>query len=120
MVVLLLTSIAIASDVYEICLHKSQLWSERKQEFITMASYNYYGVENLQFIVHEDSFELNRDARKIVKRFQHNNMDCFREHENSFVCYNSEAKSFYWDFYKKNGDVTRDVMKVCAINGKAI
>lgn len=118
MVILFLTSLALASDVYEICLHKSQLWSDRKQQFVTTGTYNYYGIENLQFIVHEDSFEMNRDSRKIVKRFEHNNMNCFREHDNSIICYDSETKSFIWDFYKKNGHVTRDIMKVCAINGK--
>ena len=120
MVILFLTSLSFASDVYEICLHKTQLWSDRKQEFVTTASYNYYGIENLQLIVHEDSFEVNRDFRKIVKKFKNNNMDCFREHDNSFVCYDPQTKSFYWDFYKRNGHVTRDVMKVCAKNGKPI
>ena len=45
-------------------------------------------------------------------------MECFVEHENSFFCFDEVNNEFLWEFYHRNGKVTRDVMKVCGKNGE--
>ena len=117
---ILLLATAQASDVYEICVLKNQLWSERDQEFQTTKTTTYFSYEPLQFIVHDSSIELNRDKRSVVEKFEQDGMKCWREHENSFFCYDDTNKRFLWEFYKRNGDVTRDILKPCVKNGKPI
>ena len=117
---ILLLATAQASDVYEICVLKNQLWSERDQEFHTTNTTTYFSYEPLQFIVHDFSVELNRDKRSVVEKFEQDGMQCWREHKNSFFCYDDVNKIFLWEFYKRNGDVTRDILKPCVKNGKPI
>ena len=117
MINLLLITAAMASDVYEICVHKKQKWSERQQEFVTQYTRSMYTTESIQFIIHQDLFEVNREKREISHTFLQDDMKRWREHQNSFFCYHEDTKSFLWEFHKRNGDVTRDVMKVCVKNG---
>ena len=119
MISLLFLTTAFASDVYEICVHKKQKWNDRHQEFVTHYTRSMYTSESIQFIVHDDLFEVNREKREISQIFHQDGMKCWREHENSFFCYDEDTKSFLWEFYKRNGDVTRDIMKVCLKNGGA-
>jgi len=117
---LLFLTTAMASDVYEICTHKKQKWNDRQQEFVTHYTMSMYTTESIQFIIHQNSFEVNRDKRNISHTFTQDGMHCWREHENSFFCYDDTTKSFLWEFYKRNGDVTRDIMKVCLKNGESL
>ena len=117
---LILLATAEASDVYEICVLKNQLWSEREQEFYTTNTTTYFSYEPLQFIVHESSVEVDRDKRLVSEKFEQDGMKCWREHKNSFFCYDETNKQFLWEFYKRNGDVTRDVLKPCSKNGKPV
>ncbi len=117
---LFLASTAMASDVYEICVHKKQKWSDNQQQFITEYVTSMYTTQSVQFIIHQNSFEVNRRKRDIVETFTQDGMHCWREHENSFFCYDKDTKSFLWEFYKRNGVVTRDIMKVCFKNGDPI
>jgi hypothetical protein len=111
---------AIASDVYEVCRHEKQLWNERAQRYDTKYVSTFYSREKVQFIIHNNSFEVNRDVRNIQQKFTQDGMNCWREHENSFFCYDETHNNLLWEFYKKNGDVTRDVMSVCIKNGEPI
>ena len=117
---LLLIANVYASDVYELCMTKKQLWSDRYQQFQTINTTPYYGFENVQFIIHERSVEINRDKRNIISKFEQDGMDCWREHENSFFCYDEPNNQFLWEFNKRNGDVTRDLLFVCVKNGEPI
>tara|TARA_R110000737_G_scaffold33931_1_gene52181 strand:+ start:57 stop:422 length:366 start_codon:yes stop_codon:yes gene_type:complete len=117
---LILLATAQASDVYEICVLKNQVWSEREQQFQTTNTTTYFSYEPLQFIIHDSSIELNRDKRVVSETFQQDDMQCWREHKNSFFCYDEQNKRFLWEFYKRNGEVTRDIMKPCVKNGKSI
>ena len=109
-----------ASDVYDICLHKKELWIESKQAFITQNSYNYYGGEPLQVIIHEKYIEINRKKTKIENKFTNEGMPCWREHENSFFCYNEQDQKIYWEINKRNGSTVRDSLKVCLKNGERV
>lgn len=117
---LLFSAIAQASDVYEICRHEKQIWSDRQQQFETDYVSTFYSRVPLQLIIHENLFEINRDRREIKNKFETNDQKCWREHANSTLCYNESLKKFEWDFYSYNGKVTRDVMSVCFINGEPI
>jgi len=117
---LILLATAQASDVYEICVLKNQLWSERQQQFQTMNTTTYFSYEPIQFIIHDDSIEVNRDRREVSEKFTQDGMKCWREHKNSFFCYDETNNRFLWEIYKRNGDVTRDILKPCMKNGKSI
>ena len=117
---LLLITIAQASDVYEVCMLKNQIWSERRQQFETTSTATFYSYEPIQFIVHEKSIEINRDKRQVTKIFEQNGKKCWREHDNSFFCYDDLNDRFEWEFHKRNGDVTRDLLFVCALNGEPL
>lgn len=117
---LFLLATAYASDVYEICVLKNQLWSERDQQFQTTSTTTYFSYEPIQFIVHDSSVEVDRDKRNITEKFEQNEMQCWREHKNSFFCYDKQNKQFLWESYKRNGDVTRDILKPCSKNGNPI
>ena len=118
MILLLLTALAIASDVYEICTLKKQIWSDQDQVFVTKTVRTFYTFDTIQFIVHENSVEINRDKKYIKSKHILNDMQCFVEHENSFFCFDKVNNEFLWEFYYRNGKVTRDVMKVCGKNGE--
>jgi hypothetical protein len=74
----------------------------------------------MQFILHDSSVEVDRDRRELSGKFTQDGMQCWREHKNSFFCYDEPNKQFLWEFYKRNGDVTRDILKPCMKNGKSI
>lgn len=113
-------TMANASDVYEVCRHEKQLWNERDQKFDTKYVSTFYSREPIQLIIHENVFEINRDKREIIEVFEKDDMKCWREHKNSFMCYDEVHNNFLWEFYKRNGDVTRDVMSVCYKNAKPV
>ena len=117
---LFLLATAQASDVYEICVHKRQTWSEERQGWRTTLTTTFYTVKQMQFIVHENSFEIDRARKNIQKKETIDNLKCFREHENSFVCYDPERKQFLWEFHYRNGKVTRDVLRICSKNGVVV
>jgi hypothetical protein len=117
---LFLLATAQASDVYEICVLKNQLWSERQQRFQTTNTTTYFSYEPIQFIIHDNSIEVNRDRREISEKFTQDGMKCWREHKNSFLCYDETNNRFLWEIYKRNGDVNRDILKPCMKNGKSI
>ena len=111
---------ATASDVYELCMIKNQLWSERNQRFDTLNTTTFYTYQPVQFIIHDRYVEINREKREIEETFQKDGMNCWREHKNSFFCYDESEHQFLWEFYKRNGDVTRDVMYACMKNGNPV
>ena len=118
MILLLLTTLTFASDVYEFCLIKNQKWNERYQRFETFRSHSYYAHQPPQFIVHEKSFELNRDSHPIIEKTVEDKNICWREHKNSQICLNKTEGRMYWEWHKKNGETRRDIMYVCKINGE--
>ena len=111
---------AFAADVYEVCIHRKQTWIEREQRFENDYVSTFFSREPIQLIVYENMFEINRDKRKTQKKFKKDNMDCYREHENSFICYDKLHQRFLWEFNKRNGTTTRDVLEICYINGEQI
>ena len=116
--ILFLLGLAQASDVYEICVNNKQQWSDRYQKWETTKTDTFYSLERPQIIIHKTSFELNRDSRPIIDSYEKDGMSCWREHENSEICYNSSTNKLSWELYKKNGDVVRDYMTVCILNGE--
>ena len=118
MILLLLTTLALASDVYEICMIKSQIWSEENQTFYTKMVTTYNSFETVQLIIHENSFEVNRKEKDIQSRVNIGKMPCIVEHDNSYVCFDKPNNQFLWESYLRNGIVTRDVMKICRKNGE--
>ena len=118
MILLLLTALASASDVYEICVATTQRWSERYQEFQTEQVETYFSFQRLQLIIHEDSFEVERDSRPIIETTKQAHITCWREHKNSELCYNSEDRIFLWEWTKRNGDTYRNVLAACKVNGE--
>lgn len=117
---LFLLANAYASNVYDICKSKRQIWSERDQTFKTQSSRTYYSGETVRLIFHSKYFEVNRDYRDIQKVRKKGSKTCWVEHSNSEICYDSKNKVFYWEFHKRNGDVLRDVLDVCIINGRVV
>jgi len=118
MILLLLTTLALASDVYEICVLRNQTWSDQEQAWKTDLVTSFYTSQTIQFIMHENSMEINRKKKNIQLKKIVGDMECFVEHENSFVCFDEKNNQFLWEFYYKNGKVTRDVMQVCLKNGE--
>ena len=118
MILLFLTALAFASDVYEICIIKQQIWSDEWQTFYNKRVTTFFTFQTVQFIVHDDSFEVNRQKKNIVSRETIDNLPCFREHENSFVCFDEKTNQFLWEFHYRNGKVVRDVYTVCRKNGE--
>ena len=103
MILLLLTALALASDVYEICVLKNQTWNDQRQAWETELVSSFYTSETIQFIVHESSMELNRKKKNIQSKKTIGDMPCLIEHENSFVCFDKENNEFHWEFYYRNG-----------------
>jgi hypothetical protein len=117
---LFLLSTAFASDVYEVCAVKNQKWVERYQHFETTNTSTFFSIEPVQFIVHNSSFEVDRDPYPIVERFEEDDNACFRNHSNSKICYNESEKKFYWERNTRAGETFRDILFVCSKNGEAI
>ena len=118
MILLFLTTLAFASDVYEFCALENQIWSENQQTWKTELVTTFYTFEKIQFIVHKNMFEINRKKHKIQSHETIDGLPCFREHENSFICLDESNNQFLWEFHYRNGRVTRDVMKICLKNGE--
>lgn len=116
--IIFITALATAADVYEICVHRKQTWNERQQQFDTTNVNSYFSRDKLQFIIYEELFEVNRDKRQISSTFKKDGMDCWREHENSFFCYDKKEDDILWEFTLRSGVVTRDILEVCLKNGK--
>tara|TARA_B100000287_G_scaffold285665_1_gene269298 strand:+ start:361 stop:720 length:360 start_codon:yes stop_codon:yes gene_type:complete len=115
---LFLTATALASDVYEICALENQVWNEENQSWATELVTTFYTFDTIQFIVHENSFEVNRKKKNIQSKKMIGDLPCFIEHENSFFCLDEKRNRFLWEFYYRNGKVTRDVLKICGKNGE--
>ena len=115
---LFLTSLAFASDVYEICVLKQQVWSDYTQSWKTESVSTFYTYPTIQFIVHDDSIEINRVKANIVSKKEIGGFECMREHENSLICHDKENGKFLWEFQYKNGKTTRDILTICGKNGK--
>lgn len=107
-----------ASDVYEICVHKKEVWSEIQQQFITENVSSFYSGDTLQLIIHQNSFEIQRVKKNIESTYKKEDQQCWREHKNSELCYDKEDGKFYWEFFYRNGKVTRDVLTPCLKNGE--
>ena len=114
----LMISSVYASDVYEICVHEKQVWSEINQEYKTENVRSFYNVPTLQLIIHKNSFEIERVSKNIESTYTKDRMECWREHKNSELCYDDENKLFFWEYFYKSGKVTRDVMTPCVKNGE--
>ncbi len=104
--------------MFEFCTIKRQVWSEREQEFHTELVNHYLSDETLQFIVYKKSFEIDRDKHPIVAVTKKNNMTCWREHENSELCYDKKNKQILWEWNTRAGATIRDVMYICRLNGE--
>ncbi len=115
---LFLVATALASDVYEVCVLENQIWSDEWQSWKTELVTTFYSYKPIQFIVHENSIEINRKKKYIKSHETIDGMPCHREHENSFVCFDEQNNQFLWEFYYRNGKVTRDILKVCSKNGE--
>jgi len=115
---LFLLATAQAADVFEFCTVKRQVWSEREQEFHTELINHFLVGETMQFIVYENSFEIDRDKRPIIKTTKKNKMTCWREHENSELCYDPVNNWVLWEWNTRAGATLRDVMYVCRKNGE--
>ena len=116
----LMISSVFASDVYEICRQETQLWNERDQVFVTQHVSTFYSRQGIQMIIHNKTFEVDRDVRPIQETFKKDDMNCWREHKNSFFCHDTIHNTFLLEFYRRNGDVTRDVMLICSKNGEPV
>jgi len=115
---LFLLATAQAADVFEFCVAKKQKWSERYQRFETEQVQTYYSYPTIQFIVYQHSFEVDRDSHPIMETTTKNGMTCWREHENSEICYDRNKGEMYWEWTKRSGDTFRNVLSVCKINGE--
>ena len=114
---LFLLATAQAADVYDLCVIEKQTWSDRYQKFETKGVQTYYSYQRPQFILYENSFELNRDRRSIVETTEKNGMTCWREHANSEICYDKDNSRMLWEWNTRAGATLRDVLKICVING---
>ena len=117
---LLFLATAQASDVYSICVVRNQKWNERYQRFDTTNTETFFSRQSIQFIVHDNSFEIDRDPYPIVSRFVEEDNECFRNHQNSKICLDTENKLFYWEKNTRAGETYRDVFLICSKNGEAM
>ena len=118
---LFLLATATASDVYEICRLEKQKWSDQKQVFETNSTRTYVSYQSIQIILHENTFEVDREAHIILNRFKSSSgLSCWRENKNSFLCYDKNSKSILWEWSKRNGDIHRDILRVCKLNGEGV
>ena len=115
---LFLLATAQAANVYEFCAIEKQRWSERYQRFDSESVETFYSRQTVQFIVYKNSFELNREHRKIAETIEKNGMTCWRERDNSEICYDKGNKRMLWEWSTRAGVTYRDVMKICVINGE--
>jgi len=120
---LFLFASAYASDVYEICKTERQYWSERYQEWRFEYIETFSGYDNIQLIKHKSNFEFNtykniRDKHPIVSESIKDGNQCWKEHINSEICYNKELQVMFWEKNQRSGDVIRDILYVCLINGE--
>ena len=116
---LFLLATAQASDVYEICKVQKQNWSEIDQRFETESVQTYVAYRTIQFIFHKSYFEVDREVYQIQDTFtDKSGFKCWRQHKNSFLCFNSEDNLLFWEWDKRNGDTLRDVLTVCKVNGE--
>ena len=117
---LFLLATAQASDIYEVCRLQRQEWVESKQVFETKLTQVYYVGETVQFIFHRGWFEVDKKRKNIDSVFEMEGRTCWQEHANSEICFDEESNILYWEFHKRNGDVLRDKMDVCRINGESV
>ena len=117
--VLFLLGLAKAADVYEACVIERQVWSDYDQDWETKSVESYYSQDTVQMIIYENTFEVHRKKRNIEEKYKKGNHQCWKEHENSFFCYDQENKMMEWEFHYRNGKVTRDLIKICVLNGEA-
>ena len=117
---LFLLATAQAADVYEICVIKKQEWIERDQVFVDKLTRTYYSSNPVQMIFYDGIFELERDKRKIKEIFTIDDMKCYREHENSFICLDEVKNKLYWEYNLRNGTTKRDVLSICFKNGQPV
>lgn len=115
---LFLLATAQAADVYEFCSIEKQRWSERYQRFDSESVETFYSRQTVQFIVYKNSFELDREHRKIAETTEKNGMTCWRERDNSEICYDKGNKKMFWEWSTRAGVTYRDVMSICVINGE--
>ena len=117
---LFLLATAQASDVYEICVNHREVWSDSSQSWKHERTSSYYTTQPVQLIVHENSFEVNRKSKQIVKKETIDGLRCFREHDNSFICHDPKKNLFLWEFHYRSGKITRDLMTICVKNGEGV
>lgn len=117
---LFLLATAQASDVYEICVNHRSVWQDSTQSWRHESTNSYYTTQPVQFIVHKNTFEVDRNVKKIQTREVIDGLKCIREHQNSFICHDPARNVFYWEFHFKSGKVTRDEMKICLVNGEGV
>ena len=115
---LFLTSMALASDVYEVCIFEKQVWIESWRDWKTDFVWSFYGNEPIQFIVHDNVIEVNRTKSLITSREIIDGNQCYREHEHSVVCHHKKENLFIWEFQYKNGKIVKDILTVCGENGE--
>lgn len=118
MILLFLTTIANAVDVFEFCRIERQRWNERYQTFETELVDTFYSRQTVQFIVYDHSFEINRDIHPIVAVTKKDHLTCWREHENSELCYDKKRGEIVWEWHTRAGATLRDVMGICRMNGE--
>ena len=117
---LFLLATAQASDVYEICVNHRSIWKESTQSWEHERTSSYYTTQPVQFIIHKNTFEVDRSVKKIQARETIEGLKCIREHQNSFICHDPDRNVFYWEYHYRNGKITRDVMNICLINGEGV
>ena len=117
--ILFLLGLAQAADVYEACVIERQVWSDYDQDWETKSVESYYSQDTVQMIIYENTFEVHRKKRNIEEKYKKGNNQCWKEHQNSFFCYDQENKIMEWEFHYRNGKVTRDLIKICVLNGEA-
>ena len=118
MILLFLTTITFAADVFEFCSIERQRWNEKTQQFETELVSTYYSYDTIQFIVYDHSFEINRDVRPIIETKETDNKICWREHENSELCWHKKMGLVFWEWNTRAGATLRDVMGICRVNGE--
>ena len=114
---LFLLATAQAAEVYEFCSIRTQKWNNKAQEFQEESVETFYSRQTVQFIVYKNSFEMNREHRKIVETTEKNGNTCWREHENSEICYDKGNNQMLWEWNTRAGATYRDILKICVTNG---